>query len=105
MTLCANFTTIPPVIPEGKRVSNLSGSDWYIKNGEGNNVFLYSCTTSPCEPSDSLDNSLYTYVNISCLTINDVQENQQYTLYASFEPHGSQPPSVIFNVIVGVLCV
>ena len=104
VTLCAAFTTIPPSIPEGGRVSNLSGSAWYFKNGS-DNVLLYICTSS-CDSGHSLDHSLYTYVNISCLTINNVQENQQYLMLADFEPLHSPRPSVIFDVTYeGVLCV
>ena len=102
VTLCTSHTTTPSTIPQGKHVISVSKSYWQLYvPGRVSIPVLYNCSNGSCEQTYSVtNNSQYSDVTASCLTINNVQENSQYILAVHFNMDDART-EVNFSVTYG----
>ena len=96
VTLCANYTTMPSTIPQGKHVIDVYKYEWSIRDGGKmfpyqNQIFsdfkiLYECSNGSCQWSNFSGENYMSYSNVSnsCLTIDHVQKNEFYRLKVVF---------------------
>ena len=78
--ICIRYTTIPPIIPQGKHVTTVSYSLWSLKDVLGY-VDLYTCSSAHdiCMPGSYLaESSSFSNVSDSCLTTNFVDGDSKF---------------------------
>ena len=78
LTLCISHTTTPPEIPHGKHVISVSRSFWSRLNETGRRFRLYTCSNGSCTQYKNVNITRYSPSSNTCLTINNVQENEEY---------------------------
>ena len=102
VTLCTSHTTTPSTIPQGKHVISVSKSYWQLYvPGRVSSPVLYNCSNGSCEQTNSvMNNSQYSDITASCLTINNVQEYGQYILTVHFDVDDARA-QVNFSVTYG----
>ena len=96
LTLCTSHITTPSVIPYGKYVISVSRSFWSRLNETGRRLRLYTCSNESCTQYHNVNTTRYSPVSNTCLTINNVQENEEYLYDAIGTKFGSV--SIFFRI-------
>ena len=91
VTLCTSFISVPSTIPQGKHAFSVSKSQWLIyKNTQSGPIPipLYNCSRESCTQGNSPNVNYTHYSNVtdSCLTIDNLQETEEYFFSAHFHP-------------------
>ena len=88
MTLCTSHTTTPSTIPKGKHVISVSRSTWWVYRNPLL-ISLYTCLRESCTELNSTGVNYTQYSNVidSCLTIDNLQKNEErYFLVTHYHP-------------------
>ena len=88
VTLCTSHTTTPSTIPKGKHVISVSRSTWWVYSNPLL-ISLYTCLRESCTELNSPGVNYTQYSNVSdfCLTINNLQKNEErYFLVTHYHP-------------------
>ena len=99
VSLCTRHTTTPSDITRGKHAISVTRSLWFIVDKKGSQIPLYTCFEGSCiQNSSNLNYTRYSAVSDSCLTIDDVQENEGYVFSANFHPTYVTRVVILFQV-------
>ena len=97
VTFCTGQTTTPSTIPQGKHVISVSISTWWVYKNL-HLIHLYTCSRESCTEvnSSGVNYTQYSNVSDSCLTIGNLQKNEErYFLVKHFHPG----PKYVLRVI------
>ena len=99
MTLCTSFISVPSTIPQGKHALSEFKSQWWAYKYTGL-IPIYNCSRISCTQGNSPDVNYTHYSNVtdSCLTIDNLQETEDYVFSAYFHPRVTYNKTVTTTV-------